>query len=571
MPNFRETPQSVPAQIAIVGSSTFSRFAKISAAYTQNLFESDEWLISYPGYKKTLAPMAPGPGRGLFHSTRSNALVWVVGANVYVVNSNLSVSLVEVGDVPLKSETGEVFMAENLNSQVAIVDGVNAYILTLTPPYSLYIQTDGALAANGGLLPKYVAFHDTYFAFGNGNTTAYGAQWFIYSFNTISSPPNNALITQTEQLELQTKPDYAQAVVPIPGQANNVLVMGTTVSEIQQNVGGLEYYRRNQSVNIDYGCLSVATIARSDNFIVWLAVNEDNSPVITMFSGQQTKAISTDGIDYILGRLQFPQQSTAMFYREIGHLFYQITFYNHADNLTLCYDFTTEKFINLTDHAELHHPALDMVYFNLQTYFLNLQNGGIYAISTDISYIDENTASVGSDLYDTSLVYVIPRTRITNSIRLPTTGRFRVNSLVFMIEQGNDANFTELDLLSTYPNLMVTENTFLPQPNSPIITESGNYMVGEAINTTPAIDGPSELAQYLPPVTIIYRPRVDLTISNDDGITWSNTVSRYMNPVGQRKNIMTFENMGASNDFTLKLRFWSLASIVVGNGDMELY
>lgn len=570
MTNFRETPQAEKVPIAITGSSTFGRFSKISCAYTQNLFLSQEWLISYPGYKKAIAPQASGTGRGLFHSTRSNVLVWVVGANVYVLNSAFVPTLVSVGDVPLKTETGEVFMAENLNSQVAIVDGVNLYILTLTPPYSLYIQTQGNLG-DGTLLPNYVSFHDNYFDIGNANTGTVGASWYAYSFNTISSPPNDQLITRTAQLQLQTKPDYALAIIPIPGQANNVLVMGSTVTEVQQSVPTSQFYRRNQSINIDYGCVSVATIARSDSFVVWLAVNEDNSPVILVYSGQQAIPISTDGIDYILGRIQFPQQSTAMFYREIGHLFYQLTFFNTVDNLTLTYDFTTKKFFHLTDHREHYHPARDMVYFNLKTYFLNINNGGIYEISTDISNIDENVSTVGSNSYNPLLVYAIPRTRITESIRLPNTGRFRMNSLVFALDQGNDPFFTEIDQLNSYPNLMITEDSFPNQPDAPIITEWGDYIIGEVPNTTPAVDSSSELAQYLPPVTIIYRPRVDLTISNDDGITWSNTVSRYLNPVGQRKNIITFENLGQSNNLVLKFRLWSLGNIVISDGIGDVY
>lgn len=518
-----------------------------------------------------MAPIHGGTGRGLFHSTRSNVLVWVVGSSVYVVNSGLVATEVTVGDVPLKTEAGEVFMAENLNSQVCIVDGTNAYILNLNPPYSLYIQTGGELEPGGDLLPKYVSFHHTYFLFGNGNTTDAGAQWYAYAYNTASTPPHDNLIVLVRELELVTKPDYAQAIIPIPGQSNNVLVMGSTVSEIQQFVGGIDTYRLNQSVNIDYGCLSVATIARSDSFVVWLGVNEDNSPVIMLFSGQGSESISTDGIDYILGRLQFPQQSTAMFYREIGHLFYQITFYNPVDNLTLCYDFTTKKFINLTDHREMIHPALDMVYFNLSTYFLNLRNGAIYEISTDIPFIDENLSTVSDSSYLLSLVYVIPRTRVTTAIRLSNSGRFRMNSLVFTIEQGNDARFTQINLLNTYPNLMITEDGFLEGPDSPIIAEDGNYIVGEGLNTSPAVGMAGELAKYLPPVELVYRPRVDLTISNDDGITWSNTVSRYLNPVGERKNIITYDNLGATNDITLKFRFWSLGPVVVSNGEAEIY
>jgi hypothetical protein len=76
---------------------------------------------------------------------------------------------------------------------------------------------------------------------------------------------------------------------------------------------------------------------------------------------------------------------------------------------------------------------------------------------------------------------------------------------------------------------------------------------------------------YLNPNAIIYKPRVDLAISKDSGATWSSYVSRDLNPVGKRKNIITWNGFGAANDFTLKLRFWGSGRFVVSNGFVELY
>jgi len=45
--------------------------------------------------------------------------------------------------------------------------------------------------------------------------------------------------------------------------------------------------------------------------------------------------------------------------------------------------------------------------------------------------------------------------------------------------------------------------------------------------------------------TLNYVPRVDLAISADSGVTWSNYVSRNMQPEGYRQNMMTWEKLGA--------------------------
>ena len=187
------------------------------------------------------------------------------------------------------------------------------------------MQTNGAFGS-GALLPSYVCYHNTYFLFGNGNTNGNGAFWYVYAFNT--DDPTGTTIVQQTSLALSTKPDTALAVRRLPGQGNNVIVFGKTVCEIWTQVGGNENYRRNSSINIDYGCLSTSTINSGDLYTAWLGVNENNAPVILVYSGEGINRISTDGIDYALGSLKRPDKSTAIFFRQDGHLFYQITFYD---------------------------------------------------------------------------------------------------------------------------------------------------------------------------------------------------------------------------------------------------
>ncbi len=556
MANFRETPNAEKIPVEIVGSSTFGRYHKISSAYTLNMFISDNWLVNFSGYKKRIAPAQDAQGRGLYHSTRGNVLIAVYGAGVYRIDTNLNV--VHIGD--LATESGEVFMDENLNNQIAIVDGLNIYITNHSLPPNLTLQTGGPLGTN--LIPNYVCFHDTFFLIGNAQTTNNGAQWYAYSRAT------DTTISVTTQLALQTKPDYAIAIKAIPSQANNVLVFGTTVCEIHTNIGGTQNYRRNSTVNVDFGCLSVSTIASSDQYIVWLGVNESNSPVIMVYHGQSAVPISTDGIDYVMGTIKFPAQSTALFFRQDGHLFYQLTFFNPVDNLTLMYDFDLKKFFHLSDQNENFHPARQAVYFNLTTFFISLINGAIYEMSSDFTAIDDNIATnKSSPDYDPTLVYDIPRTRITESIRRADSARFIANSFVFTMAQGDDPNVTGLSINSAYPNAMITEDAFTP-PNVDIYSENDIQIVGqENLSPTP----PGDIAPFLPPQFLVYRPRVDMTISKDAGTTFGSTVSRELNPIGQRQNIITYNNLGRANDLTIKLRFWGTGNFVVGNGVLDIY
>ena len=123
---------------------------------------------------------------------------------------------------------------------------------------------------------------------------------------------------------------------------------------------------------------------------------------------------------------------------------------------------------------------------------------------------------------------------------------------MFTIEQGNDKNVTGLSINSPGQDLLITEDLFNP-PDDTMYTEAGQPIADED-----SLDITS--------ITIPYQPRVDLTVSRDSGITWSNTVSRNLNPIGMRQNILNWENLGACNSLTLKLRFWGLSRFVANNG-----
>lgn len=534
--------------VNVVGSNTFGIQDKISASATYNLFISDNWMVNTPGYQRilNLLPNGEGEGRDLFTCIRGNFLLAVVGANVYTISSNFSVTFIGA----LATATGEVFIDENLNSQICIVDGINAYIYNYTLPPNLTIQT-----GLGTLIPGYVEYHNAQFLFGNANTTpGAGSAWYSFVFN---SPTTIIANPVASQFAIQTKPDFALAVVRLPGQGNNVLALGKTVGEIWTQVGGLENYRRNSTINIDFGVASVSTIARSDKYVAWLGINEHNSPVIVVYTGQSFGSISTDGIDKLMDSIKFPSQSTAMFFRDSGHLFYQLTFYNPVDNLSLLYDFDTEKFYYFTDNFMNYHPARNYAFFNGDTYFASLNNAALYQSSSLFTNYNENIQAIMPQ--DPTLNLEIPRIRIPDTFREEDSSQFRANSLVITIEQGNDLAVTGVSLLNNI-DLLITESTFVP-PDDVIYTEQGTPMADED-------SGAGVGAGNLPPP---YRPRVDLSISRDGGVIFGNTVGRGLNPVAIRQNILTWDNMGMCNEWTPQLRFWGMDRFTVSNGILEIF
>lgn len=543
----RQTPNARRQKVNVVGGSTFGRYNKISSAKTINMYISDGALVNTAGYEivLNLLPNAEeAEGREIFVSTRGGFLIAVVNNQVFRINDNFAV--IPIG--MLDTESGEVFIDENLNSQICIVDGLNMYIYNYSQPPNLTRQV-----IVGNLIPNYVEYHNTFFLLGNGDRTSNGAAWYAYQFQTPTT------ISQASQLALQTKPDYAIAVVRLPGQGNNVIVFGTTVCEIWTQVGGTQNYRRNPTINIDYGCASVSTIARSDQFVAWLAINAENAPVIMIYTGQVFKPISTFGIDYLLSKIQFPEQSTAMFYRQDGHLLYQLTFYNPADNLTLLYDFSTEQFFNFTNQDLNFHQSRDYAYFNNKTYFVSLRNANLYESSTDLKTYNENQPTVPSNR---DFDHEIPRIRVPDTIASDDSAPFRPNSLVITIEAGNDPNYhivDNSDPIRTEPSDLPLDELVVA-PDDIILSQGGQviYMEGSAPNhhfSDPPID---------------YAPRVDLSISQNGGITFGNAVGRYLRPSGVNQNILNWEIGGISNYFTPMLRFWNMDRVVAFDGMLDI-
>ena len=411
--------------VKIVGSSDYSKYPFSNPERTYNMMIYEDTLVPMWGYRKALELLNYKiEGRGCFESTRGGFAIVVIGNIVYRINSI-------TGSVPevlftLGTDKGAVFIDENLSSQICIVGTPELWI------YNYSTNTFGipsAILANTDLVPNYVTYQNTQFIIGNAIQAPSGSQWFVYiAENPVTTGFELDLIAT---LTLQTKPDYAVAALRIPGKGNNLLVFGKTVTEIWNNIGGLLVYQKNSSINIDYGCVSVETIAASDDYVVWLGINEKSYPFIIVMKGGEANEISTSGIDQQLQSVKFPEQSCAFFMRQNGHLLYQLTFYNPEDNFTLVYDFTTKAFFDSTDWNYNFHPARSVMQFQGNSYFISLVRGNLYEINSNFTNYN----------VDHNQTYEIPRVRITNTLRLDVPQVCKYKYFTFWMENGTQANF----------------------------------------------------------------------------------------------------------------------------------
>lgn len=554
MLNRSQTTKEVP--LNIVGSSTFGRYPVISIEKTYNMFESDSWLVPYAGYKLGIPSSALGgstEGRGLHTSSKLNRLIGVFGRNVYLINIvfNQSTQQVTYQVIPigtLQTSTGTVYIAENNKPQICISDGISIYIYdpTLSPTFQ-------AITTN--FIPGQVDFHDTYFicaakADGFYNPPANNT-WRLSASNDGTSWPDDAAHIGL----LQTKPDNVQAVIRVPSKGNMVFVFGMTVVEPWFDVGyQLFPYQRNTSQNIDYGCLNPATIARLDELVVWLGINESTGPVILYSQGGMPEKVSTDGIDFLLSSLQTPSDSQGFLFRQDGHILYHINFY--SDNLSLFIDFRpdgTHKIYHASDENLNYFIGSSVAFINNQYYFISKNNGNLYIFDTLFTTYDGKT---------------IPRIRTCKNIRNIKQEAFITNDVGFTIESGN-TDYEIQDLGQIY--LITQDGKFIITQGAPIFIQTqdgkyiqlqnGNLLVSQQVDTTDFDYLISE--QHDIEYTL---PRVDLSISIDGGQHFSSYDSQYLPPIGQRANKLMWWQIGWSNDLVCQFRFYGLGRFVATDG-----
>jgi hypothetical protein len=529
----------------IVGSSIYGRYAKISSEKTTNLYISDTALVPYAGYKIALLAQNyftnVSTGRALFTSTKLNCLIVVVSQNIYKVNINYNqaTQTPTVGVVQfigqLQTQTGVVYIAENNAAQIGFSDNYNFY---------LYDPNGSTVFQNISLnfTPGYLTFHQNYFILAASNDTSTITGKSPNANNTWRlSQSNNGLLfnpTPSRVGLIQTKPDNTQAVVRFPSKGNMIFVMGNIVTESWFYTGsqGFFPYQRNNQFNIDYGCVSPASVAYLDELVVWLAQNEQSGPIILSSNGGMPKKLTTDGIDYLFSTFEKPEDSQAFLFRQDGHLFYHINFY--TDNMTLVYDFNTEMFYNATDEQGNYFIASSVAFFNNQYYFVSKNDANIYVLDTQIYTYDV----VNNDIITQA---IIPRERICANIRLPSQDYQIINDIGFTIETGT----TDYNQQSLGKLIQTT------QSSQTLTTQSGETLTYQQEGNTG--------------YGLLSRPRVDLSLSYDGGESWSNDYAQILPGIGRYRNKLQWWSLGVANDAVARFRFSNKGRVVIFQGEVN--
>jgi hypothetical protein len=528
-PFAKESIQDVP--LKIVGGTHYGRYPKTSVEETWNMLVSDNTLVDYAGYKNVLTLATNAEGRGLYSSSRANIMVAVVGNEIYSINTALQQTAI----LTIATSIGEVYIAENNKNQIAITDGVNIYVYNYSTNTTTTV-TGASLSISFGFTvsPGAIYFQNGRFILACIGTV----NWILSAFNDGTTWPN----TPNSIGQLQSKPDTVQAAVPFPGRGNLLFLFGHNVVEAWVDVGAALFpYQRQNSYNIDYGCLNPSSIADLGDTIVWLGSNEQSGPVIMYSDGNNIKEISTDGLDFKFSQITNPTDCVGFLMKLDGHLLYQFTF--KTDNLSYAYDFDSKMFFTLSDENLDYHIARRVVFFNNNYFFVSFNDGNIYEFSTTFTNYQ----------YSLTNIKEIPRIRITPPIRIPSQRYFIIKSLGFTIENGQPNNIKKFFFYAGQPIILGTEDyNEIATENFIAIGLDQKYQTGVT-----EVDVASEA--------------VDLSISRDGGENFGNQLRLNMNPTGNRKSRFIYQRLGIANDSTVMLQFWGFGRFVVFDGVVEVY
>ena len=406
--------------LKIVGGTNFSRYPKITDETTLNMMVTSSGdisvLVPYDGYEKKISFFVGQQPREIYESTVLGAMLVVMGNSVYLVTTQLAYRLIG----HLDTFEGPVYFAENLAKQIGIVDGLALYVYN-------YADNTFTRVDIPDVTPAFICYLDTYFII-----TDQIRQYWILSNNNDAYTYNSLMIAF-----LQTEADQLQCVIPL----NRTLwVFGQKVAELWNdnptgyNASGVGNpvsfpFQRNNSISINYGVLSIQTICSDFQMLVWLAFSASSGPTIVYTVGGAPEELSTDGLDYILKNLTAPQNSSAILYKENGHILYQITFY--TDNLSIVYDFSSKLWYTVSDERQNYHIAKRASFFNNNFYFINFdeKNPGLYLMNANLT------------TYDGA---IIPRIRICPPVRM-VGKRFLIRYIDIDMEQGESSDFRYID------------------------------------------------------------------------------------------------------------------------------
>lgn len=279
----------------------------------------------------------------------------------------------------LNTSTGQCSIVCN-TVQLAISDGRYGYTFTLATGAFAIIPSTGSFPNNGGVT-NFTYFDDYVVGAVNNSkqviqsnvldASIFGAQAFV----DIGTFPDNIIGVFSDELQLY--------------------VFGPRITEVQSDAGTIPYaFQKISGVLIQAGCVSVNTICKFGNTIIWLASDINRKCYVASLDGYGTKILSTPPINQAMQNYAIINDAFAYTSSEGDNLFYHITF--PTAGVSWVYDGTMDMWHKRTLNGGVDLPVACIKWQGNNV--VGDANGSLYLMSQNYSTYSNSTGTVDTPL-----------------------------------------------------------------------------------------------------------------------------------------------------------------------------
>lgn len=399
------------------------------------------------------------------------------------------------------------------------------------------------------------------------------------------------------ELQLGSMTTHPGTIVACRTLHRRLFLFSQNYIEVWENAGlGTTLpFRRNNSLLIEYGTPSVASIRVGFDMMFFLSQDEDGQGSVMMVVGAQAIPISTRAIDYQIA--QFASQNAVsdangVLIKENGLIFYRLNF--TTANTTYVYNVNMsnpQSEVERRWHEEQvlngnRHLAQTHAYINGNNYYGDYVNPILYEV-------DSNTITNAGE--------AIPRIRIGRGVVPDGYNRIRIDRFQIDLLQGQalttsvvipfdaaavNIGFGYIEVpdtsgfvlgstaifstLNTLPSPLVAGTIYYVIVISPtkiqFATNYTNAAMGVFIPLT-TTGTPPNTVNIVTPVS--YNPTVFLSISKDGGQSYGNKLLAPMGKIGERSFRTVWRKLGTiprGQAFVPKIEFYNQVPFVLMGG-----
>lgn len=322
------------------------------------------WLTRAPGLRK-VATVGTGPIRGMIEY---GSFGYVASGNeFYKVDTSYTATLLGAID-----GTGNVSIADN-GTQIFIACNPNGFIYNInTGVFGQITDPDYPGAVD-------VGYADGFFVFNEPNSRRF---W------------KTALLdgTSIDPLDFASVEGAPNLLIALFVDHREIWLFTDDTTEVWYNDGGANFpFSRIQGAFIEAGCAAPHSIAKLDNSIIWLGMDERGNGIVYRANGYTPMRVSTHALEFAIQQYSTITDAVSYSYQQEGHLFYVLSF--PSGNATWVYDVTTNGWHEraaFTDGVFSRHRSNCMINFNHEIIVGDYENGNLYVFDMDV-YKDDTT------------------------------------------------------------------------------------------------------------------------------------------------------------------------------------